>query len=117
MRALGMFLVLLGFWLVPDADGETLGEVLRVHAVPTVAFNRDDLMQTVTNQYAVGTQKSPFLMAYYADVSPDRLPVSLHVIRFDRQTRLLRRTVPPKFGAVGKPCHRSNLPAYAWERS
>jgi len=70
---------------------ETLTDVLTAHKIPVKLFYASDRQQPITS-YAVSSDNSPFLLAYYDDDASGRLPSVLHVIRYDEQIHQLRRT-------------------------
>ena len=91
MRIAPVVLVLSLFGLSPILRGETLGAVLSANKLSPNLIPENDRQQPITS-FAVSTENSRFLLAYYDDDGSGGLPPVLHVLRYDRQTEDLRRT-------------------------
>ncbi len=70
-------------------SGETLEDTLQAAQVPTQRFLASELRGKITS-YAV-LKGEPFLLAYYVDDGSGVLHPPLHVIRYDRAVKDLRR--------------------------
>ncbi|MBV9269396.1 MAG: hypothetical protein JO061_24720, partial [Acidobacteriaceae bacterium] len=68
---------------------ETLGRTLREGDVSTNHFDAVELNEGITS-FAVN-KGDPFLLAYYVDDGSGSLKPSLHVVRYDRQSQVLKR--------------------------
>jgi hypothetical protein len=77
--------------LTPILLGETLGSVLTANKLPPGILPKNERQQPITS-FAVSTELSPFLLAYYDDDGSGSLPRLLHILRYDRQTGDLRQT-------------------------
>lgn len=64
-------------------EAETLGSVLAAHQVPATGLSDVERQQAITS-FAVSTDGSIFLLAYFDDDGSITLPPLLHVFRFDR---------------------------------
>jgi len=91
MRIAPAVLVFSLFGLSPILRGETLGAVLSANKLSPNLIPENDRQQPITS-FAVSTENSRFLLAYYDDNGSGGLPPVLHVLRYDRQTEDLRRT-------------------------
>jgi hypothetical protein len=72
------------------ARAETLEATLRSRGVPLEGFAQAELAQPITS-WAASTEDEPFLLAYYTDDGSGLLRLPLHVIRYSRAVRDLRR--------------------------
>jgi hypothetical protein len=68
---------------------ETFGRTLREADVPTNQFETVELNEGITS-FAVSTG-DPFLLAYYVDDGSGLLKPPLHVVRYDRQSQVIKR--------------------------
>lgn len=68
---------------------ETLGRTLREADVPTNHFDAVELNEGITS-FAVN-KGDPFLLAYYVDDGSGLLKPPLHVVRYDRQSQVIKR--------------------------
>ncbi len=91
MRIAPFFLAFSLLGLSPILRGETLGAVLASNKLSPNLISENDRQQPITS-FAVSTENSRFLLAYYDDDGSGGLPPVLHVLRYDRQTEDLRRT-------------------------
>ncbi len=91
MRIAPVVLAVAVLSLTPILCGETLGAVLTANKLPPDLITENERQQPITS-FAVSTENSRFLLAYYDDDGSGGLPLVLHVLRYDQQTGDLRRT-------------------------
>ncbi len=72
------------------SKAQTLGEVLRENHVHANTLSSGELQQQITS-FAKSAGANPFLLAYYKNVAGNLLPLTLHVLRYDPDSRRLLR--------------------------